>query len=80
MGGTGQGQESVTPASRFPYLAKQGDYSVGARFSIDMDGSPASTSAESAPCAVDARVMTVACSAGMKIDTLHARGSLFLLR
>ncbi len=77
---TGKGRESVTPASRYPYGVTQGDRSVSVRFSIDVDGSPASTSAESAPCAVDARVKTVALSEGLKIDTLHAMGSLFILR
>ena len=77
---TGKGQESVTIASRHPYGVTQGDSSVTVRFSIDVDGSPASTSVESAPCAVDARVKTVALSEGLRIDTLHAMGSLFILR
>ena len=76
----GSPKESVIPASRYAFSPTAFDYSLGVRFSIDVDGSPASTTAESAPCAVDARVKTVALSEFVKIDTLHGMGSVIILR
>lgn len=79
-GGTGAGQDSVIPASRYPYDTGKNDNSVGVRFSIDVDGSPSATTAESAPCVVDGRVKAVALSQGVKIDTIHAMRLLLLIR